>query len=406
MILHALRETNSNNIKKDILKQLATEEDKAMFQYAYDPSLTYYLKFKEIDWPSIKEFTITDNLLLNTLASRQITGNAARERVEAHCIEQGDLVKLICNKNLDCGVTATTLNKVFGKKFINIMEIQLAKTKPLENITLPITGQLKYNGIRVITIIKDGEVTFKTRKGHTFKFPELVKAIEPFTNFNVMYDGELCFGDSKNSNHTKVGGLVNSALKGTPIPSGLGLVYNMFDTMTLEQFDAQYCPLTYKERYENAKDTVKGFNSPLIKMAETWEFKTRDDIQAKYEELIEKGYEGLILKHWDGKYTFKRNATWIKMKAEKTADLFCADIQEGEGKYVGMIGALICIGCVEGKRVKVKVGTGLKDYQRNMNPDEYLEETIEVKYNDLIQDSKDSTWSLFLPVFIGPRCDK
>lgn len=406
MILHGLKETSLRNMKEMILESEATGIDKMMFKAAYDPEHMYYQKFKYINWTKIKEFSSLDGEVLNQLSARLITGNNARDAVETHCREHGDLIKLICNKDLDCGVTATTLNKVFGKKFINVMLIQLAKKKPLEKIKMPVTGQLKYNGIRVIALIKDGEVTFKTRKGHTFKFPALEEVLKRNNRFDVMFDGELCFGDSQYSNHTKVGGIVNSALKGTPIPSNLGLVYNMFDTMPFDNFGNQRYHLEYEIRYLHTEDAVLKFNSPLVRMAETWIFNTKEEIQTKFEELTENGYEGLILKHWDSLYTFKKNDTWIKMKLEETADLTCTSIQEGESKYEGLIGALICEGSVDGKYIKVKVGTGLKDYHREMDEDEFFDKTIEVKYNELIQDSKDDSWSLFLPVFICVRIDK
>ena len=94
------------------------------------------------------------------------------------------------------------------------------------------------------------------------------------------------------------------------------------------------------------------------------------------------------------------------MKAVKTADLKCVDTFEGLGKYTGMLGGVICVGEVEGKLIKVRVGSGLTDCHRAMPDSEFLDRVIEVKYNTIIKDSNNDHWSLFLPRFVGVRFDK
>jgi len=118
------------------------------------------------------------------------------------------------------------------------------------------------------------------------------------------------------------------------------------------------------------------------------------------------GYEGLVLKYPEHKYTFKRSKDWIKVKEVKHADLRVVDIREGTGKYKGMIGGLVCVGEVEGHRVRVAVGSGLSDIQRSLDDIEFIQETVEVLYNTVIQDSVTLEWSLFLPRFVQVRFDK
>jgi len=82
---------------------------------------------------------------------------------------------------------------------------------------------------------------------------------------------------------------------------------------------------------------------------------------------INQGQEGLMLKKWDSLYSFKRSNAWLKLKPVLDADLTCVDIIEGEGKYKGMVGALACEGFVDGTFVKVKVGSGLTDMDRQLH---------------------------------------
>jgi len=402
MILHDLNTTNSRIAKEGILGDTSIE-DKLMFQYAYDPYKMYYQRFNDIDYNSLQEMTSEDLLLLNRLESKVVTGGKARLKVEMHCEKYGDLVKLICNKDLECGVSTTTLNKIFGKDFIPDFKVQLATDIPLDKITWPKVCQIKYNGTRVITLIDENKnIIFKTRNGLQFEFPKLAEMLKDLPLNSRMLDGELCFGDSRGSNHTKVSGIVNSALKGTLIDNP-DLVYTIFDTMTLEEFYNQDCPYTYDYRFKKVKDLIH--QTKQINIAKTWIIESLEELEEQFEEVVEKGYEGFILKDWSHLYKFKRTKDWLKIKEEKTADLECISFEEGSGKYVGMIGSLVCRGFVEGQYVIVNVGTGLSDADRSTSIYEYLGKKIEVGFNTIIQDKKTGNWSLFLPKFIAIRGD-
>ena len=70
---------------------------------------------------------------------------------------------------------------------------------------------------------------------------------------------------------------------------------------------------------------------------------------------------------------------------------------EGEGKYAGMLGALVL---VDSEFRQVSVGTGFSDYERSFDPDEhFVGKVIEIKYEQ-IQDT------YLQPSFIQVREDK
>lgn len=405
LILHNLKSMGSNLMKEEILRN-ASELDRKVFSYAYDPYKMYYQKFKteDVDWDSVREPEDSMFKLLDALSSRAMTGAAARSAVVEYSDEHGDLIKLICNKDLSCGVSIVTLNKVFGRSFIPKFTVQLAEAEDIKNVRVPIAGQIKYNGTRVVARWDGSMVVFKTRNGHSFEFPELHETLRGTAFRHGVWDGELCFGDSQGRNHAEISGIVNSAIKGTPIRGGRGIVYNVFDFMSLEHFDANECPKTYRERYHDLQYSF--LPSSTMKVAETFEFATLDEIQAKFNEVLEMRYEGLILKQWDHLYKFRRSKDWIKLKAEKTVTLSCLNIIPGEGKYVGMIGALQCEGMAEGKHVIVDVGTGLSDEDRARDPVEYVGKKIDIVYNEVIANKRDINYmSLFLPRFICVRGD-
>lgn len=417
MILKELRAVRGKLDKERILAKADTF-DKKMFYMAYNPDLTYGVTYNYIHWEGVRPFNQWDEVLLNKLARRDLVGNGAREEIQKHCNEHGDLVKLICNKDLDCGVTGTTLNKVFGKGFVPLFEVQLAQEVPLDKITFPMVGQIKYNGVRVIAHIRKGDVTYRTRNGKTFEFPKLTEALlhgYKCYDREVILDGELAFGDSRKTNHAAIAGIVNSAIRGTPIADiSNTIVYTVFDFMEASDFFNQECRDKYEVRYSKLENFLTMLSAYVPK--ETWEklaiahsfgLNSFAEAQAKFNEVVQEGYEGLILKSWGHLYTFKRNDTWIKLKETKSCDLTVVGFQDGKDKFEGGIGALVCSGEVEGRLVNVEVGVFIGDEnQRFKDRGEYSGKTVEVLYNSVIRDSKTGDWSLFLPRFSHIRGDK
>jgi DNA ligase-1 len=413
-ILHRLRETNSRLEKEQILKTASLLEQK-MFMFAYHPNKMYFQRFDDIDYDSITEVREDTFFILDDIENRIHVGNKARELIEQHSYYHGDLIKLICNKDLDCGVTEVTLNKVFGKDFIPTFNVQLAKEVPFSKIKFPIIGQVKYDGVRCLAFISDHGVVLKTRNGKVFSYPMLESCLTSFyKGTDIVLDGELVYGQGMLVDRTSVSGIVNSAIRGTPIAHDKNIIFNVFDELYFPEFASQVCRRPYAMRmnelnelfiYVSSLETA----STIFKYVNLTHSVTLNDLKELnnyYTSLIAIGCEGVILKPHNHLYTFKRSTDWIKVKETKAADLLCIDIQEGKGKYEGGIGALICVGSVEGKDIEVAVGSGLTDEDRIYDGNSYIGATVEVKYNSVIQDSKTGKYSLFLPRFVCVREDK
>ncbi|NCB95287.1 MAG: hypothetical protein EOM35_02285 [Negativicutes bacterium] len=384
--------------------------------YTYSPYKTFGVTFSSHEIDMARLGTPNSDMidLLDLLSARRLTGLAARNEVVNFALTHGDLIKCVCNKNLNCGIAASIINKAFGYNLIPVFNVQLAKAANLDRISFPVIAQLKYNGARCLAILNYGEITLKTRNGHAFKFPRLEKmlrSVKGFSSLSIVLDGELTFGDSRNEDHTKISGLVNSSRQGTPIPDHLGIVYNIFDILTIDQFSSMFCNVPYSQRFNSAKDFVELLNCPSdVCLADSWLFTNVEDLLAKYQRCISSGYEGLILKSLQHLYSFKRSNDWAKMKAELTTDLLCIDCVPGEGKYQGCIGALKCEGYMEDAikptYIEVKVGSGLTDADRRKDPNFFIGKTIEIKYNTVIANKDNLNKSLFLPRFVCVREDK
>jgi DNA ligase-1 len=120
---------------------------------------------------------------------------------------------------------------------------------------------------------------------------------------------------------------------------------------------------------------------------------------------IENGYEGLMLKDPTAPYECKRTKSWLKMKPVIEVSLEIADIEEGTGKHAGRLGALVCTGVDDGRLIRVNVGSGFSDHDR----DEFwaaradiIGQVVEIRA-DVVTQNQDGSYSLRFPRFLRFR---
>jgi len=112
---------------------------------------------------------------------------------------------------------------------------------------------------------------------------------------------------------------------------------------------------------------------------------------------VKKGYEGLYLKAPSHIYRAgKRVNDAIKLKLRPTADLLCIDVEDGEGKYTGMIGSLVL---KDSKGRVVRVGSGLSDIDRAIRKEAWIGAIIEIEYEQILD-------TYIQPTYVGIRNDK
>ena len=401
-MLTKLRETNSRLEKIKLLKQVS-EYEKDVLWYTYNPYLNYGIKNVRIDYDNLGHIQDDMFSILDKLANRHLTGNKAREIVEAFAQEHGDLILAVCAKDLNIGVSAKTINKVYPK-FIPSFNVQLATEVPIDKITFPICAQLKMDGVRCIARVEKGKAKLFTRNGKEINFPALKFDLERiFHDTDTVLDGELVYKESNNvEDRTKISGRVNSALNGGVMGSD-DVQFAVFDSLTLGEFDDCRCAVEYWKRHQR----LKYMRSNIITILKYDVLHTKQALESYLDDVLQEGYEGLILKKVNHLYTYKRSKDWIKLKNIKTADILCVDEQFGKinTKYENDIGKLLCRGVVEGKQVEVAVGSGLTDADRT-NHYGFVNKIIEVKYNAVIPSVVKGEHTLFLPRFVAVREDK
>lgn len=118
---------------------------------------------------------------------------------------------------------------------------------------------------------------------------------------------------------------------------------------------------------------------------ETWVVFTAAEVNSTYEELVAKGFEGVMVKRFDFEYKPKRTTDWMKMKPEEEADGIITGYTPGLGKYAGMAGS-VNVRFADGSTTSV---SGMTDAVRaaiTAEPDYYIGKVLEVRY--MMRDSQ------------------
>ncbi len=335
-----------------------------------------------------------------------------------------DLAFAMITKNLKIGITDTSLNKVYGADFIPrigcILGVPYSENK--HKIKGPFIATEKLDGIRRILVKEKGRCRLYSRSG--IEDEGLVEIIEEakYLPDNTVYDGELLvIGTYENSIALRQA--TNSIANRKGIRKGVS--FNIFDIVPLDEFKkgkSEHNALNRKLLLGAmfGDDGIQHLHDDWAKMMVAFDlgykFKTikavpilgvvstDEEIAELVTPIWKRGGEGIMLNTFEGCYELKRSNSLLKVKYVESMDLKVVDIQEGTGKYEGMLGALV----VDYKGYRVGVGSGFSDEERRRfwdNPEEIIGKTIEV---DTFGESTDQfgNVSLNCPIFRGVRYDK
>lgn len=418
-IFRALANTSSRIEKECILRQHLTNLTlRRVLFLALDPFTQFYIRKIPNYIPGPTSTNRSTMMLegaldnLEQISKRVVTGNAAINHLkmilESVTADDAYVIERIIEKDLRCGVSEATVNKIWPG-LIPTYPVMLASgfdEKVMAKMSYPAYVQLKLDGMRFNAIVNNGKVEFRSRNG---KQIDLLGNLEQEFLFmagseSCVFDGELVVRDSQGiMNRQKGNGILNKAVKGTISAMEASMVHaTIWDIIPFSAFQQGVYKTSYQERFGKLQQLVLPGRISLI---ENRVVNTEDEAHELFQEYFNKGEEGIILKDITQAWEDKRVKHQVKFKGELECDLLCMDWQEGTGKNVGKLGALV-LTSADGV-VKVNVGSGFTDEQR----DKYTKENtvgkvVAVKYNARIQDKKTGQTSLFLPVFLELREDK
>ena len=419
--LMALAADDGRNYKIDLLTQHKDNEVlKEVVRLALDPLTQFYQRKIPVYVPNHTDHAASTAFgikELSALSSRQVTGNAAIEHLtrllEAVNADGAAVIEKIISKDLRCGVSVSTANKVWPDLVMDYpcMLCSQYDEKVVSKIKFPALVQMKMDGMRFNAIVHNGGVEFRSRNGKELDLKgQLVQEFLALANgVDCVFDGELMVmlnGDHQFTDRQTGNGILNKANKGTISDDEAKMVHaSLWDVIPYNSFVNGVCDVPYKQRWETVQVLVTGqpVETKRIWTVYSKEVATLDEANEEFQSLLADGYEGIILKDLNGKWENKRTKSQIKFKGELECDLRIVGVQEGTGKYDGMLGALLCES--EDGVVKVSVGSGFNDNHRNTIGADVIGKVVAVKYNARIT-NKQGEQSLFLPIFVELRDDK
>lgn len=477
-ILNTLSKTESNNKKLEILESHKSNtllQD--VFRLAYSRNIQFGIKkIPEYQKPiAIDRINLETALsfIENDLATRKFTGNEAISELtkvfQALHKDDAQVLARVIKRDLECGCSEGTANKVWPS-LIGEQPKMLATSrsdKALAKIKYPAYAQLKADGARCFAEIYNNEgepyVKLLSRAGNEYTGldhikNELITLTAELRSFSgksggIVIDGELLFTNKNSVNdsidsvedmfsdkpettesevvvlRSESNGIANKSLKGTiSQDESKAMIFNVWDTYTLESAYNSDESSTYKNRFELV-NKMFGKSDIIIPIENNLVF-SLDEAKEVYQKYIEKGLEGIILKNIDSLWENKRSANQVKFKEIIDIDLEIVDVYPHKKDPNKLGGFSVKSKC---GKITVNVGSGLTDTTKvrdkktkvwidiplsERSPldrellwsdrENLIGKVLEVECNGWLTSKgrKDGTVGLFLPIVKRIRLDK
>lgn len=436
----ALEAVSSHKDKERIIRDAWTAGNSLFFQgfkLAYDPFTTFGVKKIPLiegdnEFGFVPAFNWNEFVdLAGKLARRELTGNAAQkalldaaERSDAN--EWNYFYRRILLKDMRCGVTDSKINDVLDEIIKNgdvaaeaykifIFECQLAK--PADDNKKKLKGKkyldFKLDGARLLTFMNKEEGTVRqfSRNGkentNFSKITSQLATLLPQLTESIVLDGEIV-GANFQTLMTKF----SKDAKVTDDSAHLAL----FDVIRMVDFVKGRSDETQDDRHAKLSmmagdfQRIGGLSYVIPKLLVDLDNEDGQKSFAEFNrEAIALGYEGIMVKDPKAPYECKRSAAWLKIKPVISVSLELLDMNAGDPgtKYENVLGALVCGGTDEGKKIQVNVGSGLSDDDRVdfwARKAELIGLIVEIEADAITKDnSNDDVWSLRFPRFKGFR---
>lgn len=284
----------------------------------------------------------------------------------------------------------------------------------------------RFNNVK----IENGEITMTSRSGELVLLPNcnLIEELSTIKE-NIVLNGELTI--ICESNRARANGIIHSIIDYTKKQNKRTekenqkilekfrneyneslyeiadkIIYTVWDSVTIDGFNKGEEKTPLFARYIKLGSIVKkGFSN--IKIIERKEVKSYNEAIEFFSDCLAKGYEGSVMKSYDGIWKNCKPQYQIKMKLVMSVDLLITEFSYGAKgtKNENVISSIICLSeC--GNLVSTPCGMSEEIMQYvTDNKDTLLNTCIEVECSGITHD-KDGNYSLLHPRVKEFRTDK
>ncbi len=202
----------------------------------------------------------------------------------------------------------------------------------------------KLDGVRCIAVRDGSTVSLLSRNDLSLngRYPEIARALQDQPQRRFVVDGEVVAFDGAQTSFAKL------AQRGqTHVP----VFFYIFDVLWLDGQDVRALALRTRKRLLRAE---LRFRDHALRFSA---HRNRDG-EAFFTEACRKGWEGVVAKRADSRYTAARSRDWLKFKCEQGQELVIGGFTAPKGSRSNF-GALL-LGYYQGSEFRYagKVGTG------------------------------------------------
>ena len=355
--------------------------------------------------------------LVDRLNKRIITGNKKQRELEeffSKCDEfHSKWYKRILSKDLRIGVGKSLFIKAFGFKetdfgisfkpmlATDLKSISQTQLEKLFSDNSEWVAETKIDGLRLITIFENNSFHCYSRNNKRLPLAEEILSKGLNQTIIKQLQGYALDGEFYSQNWSDS---MSSLMRKTKIPDHIrfeDMFYFVFDIISLEGLKNGKYEIPYKDRKEKLFNLEDSFNHPIkivkpIKLEPPY----LTNMSKVSNELIEKGWEGCVVKNTMGIYEGKRSKHWIKVKRILTTDVLCTGIIKSNKNQNEI--AAITFRYKNNK--ECKCGSGFTQKQRReflKDPNLIVNKIVELQYQEESVDG-----CLRFPVFVRVRYDK
>lgn len=236
--------------------------------------------------------------------------------------------------------------------------------------------QTKLNGMRCVAT-KNG---LFTRKGEKYiSCPHIEESLKPFFEKyeNAVLDGEL-FNYKLRQQLNEISKLIRKTVHISEVD-----LEKSRKLVSYYVYDGYGFGLEKNIEYEVRKKWIDdNLNYNYVLKVDDFEIKNQICLNKKYQELVDDGHEGAILRKKNMQYEHKRSKNLLKVKPEDDAEALILDIKEGTGNWSGA-GKIISLNW-EGKKFDASFkGSYEQSVDFLKNKEIWIGKTVTFLYNGL-----------------------
>lgn len=265
-------------------------------------------------------------------SSTAVTGKNIGKKNETTPAEQADLeAESLVKKQIDKNYTHS-LDQAQNEDVGLLPMLAQSYKDHAAKIKFPAYIQPKYDGIRCLAVIRDGDITLISRKGKEFKavghlknkitealgYPIIAGCPAISDDLTVILDGELY------SHNMTFQEIISATKRDTPSDKSGDIDYNIYDIVLDEH---------YEDRFKTLQKMITPNSS--IKLAPTHEVNSVEDILTHNTNNLRSGYEGSMIRNKLGHYEpDKRSYNLQKFKQFVDEEFEIIGAEQNKGNQV------------------------------------------------------------------------